>query len=492
MAQWMSGPWQCFPQIYTPTAIPQQNMQFQTVPQQNMQFQTVPQHVMQVQTASLQPAQAQRTPQREQPACSFYGSQPGCRNGDRCAFRHVNAAPASRASTWPDESEKTDEYVRLTPKNRGPALKKRKKRATESVSVCRSFIIAGKTCERGNECPYDHPDTPKWPPNTCMFYVSGGACRNGDECKFQHPADTTQPTSDREIYRNTTATPHDNREGSNANRQMVGNRVHVQLAASPVTPDPVPEPAASRNAAQQNEQPAPRADSPSPTFTPSSPLSPELSDEPDDVRGGPPDDFPLELLQLRNKWTRDDMGGQEKSNHCWLPCRTAFPAEHIPSGVQCVYKHCRATWWGQEAPDQSLSCCWYCPQGREHFIHNECFEILKRNGREWYCPKCEPDNSGRRSIYTPYYDRLRLHHTPCEHKERLKQARYHDAPVSNRHPGNQPTRNKASRRSRRDGRNRRDGRSRRDGRDRRDSRDNRDRQPRSQQPRKVTVQRRNQ
>ena len=153
-----------------------------------MQLQTPPQHVMQIQPAPPQPTQLRRAPGNGQPLCSFYGSQPGCRNGTRCAFRHEIAAPGDRASTWPEGPDKKDDYVPLPPPTGRPAPKKQKQAATKRVGVCMSFVIEGKVCDRGDKCPYEHPDTPKWPADTCMFHVTSGKCRNGEKCSFEHPS----------------------------------------------------------------------------------------------------------------------------------------------------------------------------------------------------------------------------------------------------------------------------------------------------------------
>ncbi len=471
MSQWIPGPWPYPPPFYTSP----------TPPHHAMQFQAPPQHAMQAHPG----VPAQMTPKREKPACLFFGSQPGCRNGTRCAFRHDVAIPADRTPTWPDTTEKREDYIPLTPRTR-KSEPETGQRVHKDAGVCMSFIIEGKFCERGDRCPFKHADTPKWPSDTCMFHVATGKCKYGDNCSYQHPAKTTRPSNGREIYRDADAQQPAIRGSEPASN--TASRVENPQTQTPLnTPSAADQPANNRreDAAAPAQEDQPAADDASPTYSPQDPhlLLPvpssdeELSEPPDDTRGGPPDDLPLEYLQQRPRWTRDDMHGGGMRTHCYSPCNAPFPNEHVPSGIKCVYRHCKATFWNAPAPDQSLSCCWYCPTGREHFIHNECFDKLKAIGREWYCPKCEPDNNGRRAFYCPYYDRLRRVHTPCMYRQRLDQARYNDAPVRNRHP-------KAPVQYRREDRNRQNERSRRNG------RQDRNRRPRSQQHRKVTVRRR--
>eukprot|EP01083_Nonionella_stella_P307480 1080776_1 len=121
--------------------------------------------------------------------CRFFGSELGCRFGDRCHYSHdePNSVPMCRDFT-----------------SSGKCYYRRKCHYSHdepnSVPMCRDFTSSGK-CYYRRKCHYRHQDHDKMNQDVisdriildnnahirvCKFFNETGGCRRGVNCKFRH------------------------------------------------------------------------------------------------------------------------------------------------------------------------------------------------------------------------------------------------------------------------------------------------------------------
>lgn len=83
--------------------------------------------------------------------CKYFQTEDGCRNGDKCRFRH----------DLPKDNYRT--------------------------KACKYFLHG--ECRNGDECTYRH-DPPELNPHyrtkPCKYFQTEEGCRNGDKCRYKH------------------------------------------------------------------------------------------------------------------------------------------------------------------------------------------------------------------------------------------------------------------------------------------------------------------